>query len=215
MKDSFEKETLNFHISHIQHRTSQNESCHMSTSDVTHTYRAFLTTLLRCWCIWLWRNWVSQKSPIFFVKITQFAVKRTIYIFMKRAQLSVKKPPYSLPKCYYVWLWHLNSHKSPMFCAKALSFVKRAPYSVKRALCTLHHTATHCNTPQHNATRCNTLQHAATSCNTLQHEREANIQHHRTDCNLLQHTATHCNTLQHTATHCNTLQHTATHCNTL
>ena len=34
-------------------------------------------------------------------------------------------------------------------------------------VCTLQHTATHCNTLQHTATHCNTLQHTATHCNTL------------------------------------------------
>jgi len=64
------------------------------------------------------------------------------------------------------------------------------------SITTLHHTATHRNTPQHTAAHCSTLQHTAAHCSTLQH------------------TATHRNTLQHTAAHCNTLQHTATHCNT-
>ena len=31
-------------------------------------------------------------------------------------------------------------------------------------VCTLQHTATHCNTLQHTATHCNTLQHTATHC---------------------------------------------------
>ena len=65
------------------------------------------------------------------------------------------------------------------------------------SICTLQHTATHCNTLQQTATRCNTLHHTATHCNTLQHA------------------STHCNTLQLTATHCNTLQHTAPHLTTL
>jgi len=88
------------------------------------------------------------------------------------------------------------------------------------SLCSLQHTATHCNTLQHTATYCDTLQYAksdtaaesvaylsvlsATCCNKLQHA--------ATQCNTLQHAATHGNTR---ATHCNTLQHTVNHCNTL
>jgi len=77
------------------------------------------------------------------------------------------------------------------------------------AVCTLHHTATHCNTLQRTATHCNALQHTSTLCNTATHC--IILQHTSTLCNTLQHTATHCNTLQYTATHCNTLQRTATH----
>jgi len=73
-----------------------------------------------------------------------------------------------------------------------------------RAMTTLQHTATHCDTLQLAATYCTTLQQTATHFNTLQHA------------------AAHCNTLQqhmkqHTGkTHCNnTLQQytTTTHCN--
>jgi len=80
-------------------------------------------------------------------------------------------------------------------------------------MCTLQHTATHCNTLQHTATHCNTLQHITMHCNTSK-----------------RHTATHyyvalstwppplnscfvsgmC-TLQHIATHCTPLQYTATY----
>ena len=86
-------------------------------------------------------------------------------------------------------------------------------HSISLSLCTLQHTATHCNTLQHTAAHRNTLQHTASHCNTLQHT--------ATHCHtamhlsildvctvvLLQRTATHCSTLQHTATHGNTLQH--------
>ena len=84
-----------------------------------------------------------------------------------------------------------------------------------------------------------TLQHTATHCNTLQHWQYTRQRRERKrKCDVppactLQHTASHCNTLQHTATHqamtlmktkmqrshmmhiCNTLHHTAPHCNAL
>jgi len=67
-------------------------------------------------------------------------------------------------------------------------------------VCTMQHTATHCNTLQHTATHCNT------PCTAFESSSKdpGDVQRHV-------HTTTHCNTLQHTATHCNTLQHTATH----
>ena len=107
-----------------------------------------------------------------------------------------------------------------------------ARYLSFHSMCSLQHTATHCNTLQHTggaardascrstcwnptqcntATHCSTLQHTATHCNTLQHTygaaRDAS---YRSTC----WNSTQCNTLQHTAAHCSTLQHTATHCNT-
>jgi len=77
------------------------------------------------------------------------------------------------------------------------------------ALCTLQHTATHCNTLQHTATHCNTLQHSATLCNKVQlylHRMPVDVEYTISLCTLQQ-KATHCNTLQITAIHCN--------CNTL
>jgi len=76
---------------------------------------------------------------------------------------------------------------------------------------TLHHIATHRNTPQHTATRCNT---GTSSSNSMRKRKSRNIHSQQWTNTTPQHTATHCNTPQHTATHCNTLQHTATHCNT-
>jgi len=82
---------------------------------------------------------------------------------------------------------------------------------------TLHYTAAHCTTLQHTALHCSTLQHTAAHCNTLKHT-ATHCSTLLTRCIARQHTATHCNTLQtlqHTATYCSTLQHTATHYSTL
>jgi len=70
---------------------------------------------------------------------------------------------------------------------------------------TLHHKATHSNTPQHTAFNCNTLQHSSKSVASASYWKchvDGSV------FGILQLMATHCNTLQHTATHCNTLQHT-------
>jgi len=83
---------------------------------------------------------------------------------------------------------------------------------LQRPCNTLHHSATHCNTPprenaaRDSATPCNRLQHTVTHWHTHLHG--------RLPWETLKHPAKTCITLQHTATPCNNLHHTATHCNT-
>ena len=103
---------------------------------------------------------------------------------------------------------------------------------------TLHHAATHCNTPKQIATRCINMQpylpkrsgsaRVSASDNTCAREREACVHCCKRGSAGLPHTTRHCwelacavdkesahacNTLHRTATHCHALQHTASCCN--
>jgi len=70
-------------------------------------------------------------------------------------------------------------------------------------MCSLCHTATHCNTLLW--VDCTWKAFAARLYNCTCH----GMWNDSFICNTLQHTSTHFNTLQHNATHCNTLQHAA------